>query len=79
MYISGTYYFIKKSIGISILLDENRVRGQEEDVKYSEIMHNNDHIISINPYSIVRLLKDHHTTVWEKEIDIQQQEFLLNL
>lgn len=69
MYISGSYYVIKKSIATKYLLDENRVWGQSEDVEYSKRLHNNNIIIKCNPYSTVKFLKEKKSASWEKEVN----------
>lgn len=68
MYISGSYYVIKKNIATKYLLDENLVWGQSEDVEYSKRLHENGIIIKCNPFSSVKLLKYKQSVHWEKEI-----------
>jgi hypothetical protein len=68
MYISGSYYVIKKNIATKYLLDEKLVWGQSEDVEYSKRLHENGIIIKCNPHSSVTLLKYKESIHWEKEI-----------
>ena len=69
MYISGSYYVIKKDIATKHLLDENLVHGRGEDVEYSKRLHLNGIIIKCNHYSEVYLLKQKYQVSWEKEIN----------
>ncbi len=57
MYISGTYYVIKKWVAQKFLLDEDLLHGNAEDIEYSRRLHNNNIIIKCNPKSCVKLLK----------------------
>jgi hypothetical protein len=68
MYISGTYYVIKKTVAINHLLNENLVHGKGEDVEYSKRLHKNGIIIKCNKYSSVKFLKFKQSVHWEKEI-----------
>ena len=69
MYISGSYYIIKKNIANKYLLDENLLHRQGEDVEYSKRLHNNGIIIKCNNFSSVHFLKKKYQTPWEKEIN----------
>jgi hypothetical protein len=69
MYISGSYYVIKKHIANKFLLDENLCHCQSEDVEYSKRLHNNGIIIKCNKYSSVSFLKYKNSISWEKEIE----------
>ena len=68
MYISGSYYVIKKHIAAKYLLDENLVWNRGEDVEYSKRLHNNGIIIKCNTFSSVHLLKYKPSVHWEKEV-----------
>jgi hypothetical protein len=68
MYISGSYYVIKKNIATKYLLDENLVWGQGEDIEYSKRLHENGIIIKFNKYSSVKFLKYKQSVHWEKDI-----------
>jgi len=69
LYISGSYYIIKKTIANNFLLDENLVHCRGEDVEYSKRLHNNGIIIKCNKFSTVNLLKYKESSHWEKEIN----------
>ena len=71
MYVSGSYYVIKKKISNMFLLDENLVWGRGEDVEYSKRLHNNGIIIQCNQYSSFKLIKYKHSAHWEREINKQ--------
>lgn len=79
LYISGSYFFIKKSLAINNKLNENLLWGQGEDVEYCNRLHNNGYIVKCNDLSLVKFLKLKHQCDWEKEIDEQQIQFLNNL
>jgi hypothetical protein len=69
MYISGSYYVIKKRIATHYLLDEQLVHGKSEDVEYSKRLHSNGIVIKCNSYSEVHLLKQKQSIHWETQID----------
>jgi len=69
MYISGTYYVVKKNIAQRFMLDENLVHGRGEDVEYSKRLHENGIIIKCNPFSSVTFLKHKVSMLWEKVIE----------
>ena len=69
MYISGSYYIIKKNIAMKYLLDENLIWGRGEDVEYSKRLQSNGVIIKCNQYSEVYLLKQKQNAHWEKQIN----------
>jgi hypothetical protein len=68
MYISGSYYIIKKSIALRFPLDETLFHCQSEDVELSKRLHQNGIIIRCNPFSSVSFLKPKGSVHWEKEI-----------
>jgi hypothetical protein len=77
MYISGSYYIIKKYIATQHLLDENLCWGQGEDVELSKRLHINNIIIKCNSLSSVTLLKEKNSVHWEKEIsEAMLQKFI---
>jgi len=77
LYISGSYYVIKKIIATKYFLDENLLHCQGEDVEYSKRLHSNGIIIKCNKYSDVRLLKQKQSASWETEIsDEYLQKFI---
>jgi hypothetical protein len=68
LYISGTYYIIKKTIALQYPLNEDLIHGGGEDVEISQrLATNNIHIIC-NPYSLVSYLKCKPQCHWEKEL-----------
>ena len=71
MYISGSYYVIKKNIAINNLLNENLVHGRGEDVEYSKRLHKKGIIIKCNYYSNVIFLKQKDSIDWDKEVNPQ--------
>jgi hypothetical protein len=71
MYISGSYYVVKRKIANAFLLDENLVWGKGEDVEYSKRLHDHGVIIQCNPFSTVQLLKFKDSMHWENEINTQ--------
>jgi len=79
MYISGSFYFIKKHIALRFPLNENLVWGQSEDIELSIKLHNSDIMISFNPYSSVHLQKQqwqHHS--FNNEISKNELSILEN-
>jgi hypothetical protein len=68
MYISGSYYVIKKQIAVKYNLNEELVWAQGEDVELSNRLHNSGIIIKCNQFSGVKFLKYKHTVHWEKQI-----------
>jgi len=69
MYISGTYYVIKKNVAMKHLLDETLCHCQSEDVEYTKRLHSNGIIIKCNQYSTVSFLKQKGGIHWHKEIE----------
>jgi hypothetical protein len=69
MYISGSFYVIKKTIATKYLLDENLSHCQGEDVEYSKRLHSNGIIVKCNLYSSVIFLKQKGGLHWHKEIE----------
>jgi len=78
MYISGSYYIIKKHIACKYLLDESLIWGQGEDLEYSERLQSNGVIIKCNHYSEVYLLKQKKSCNWEKEINEEYLNKFIN-
>jgi hypothetical protein len=69
MYISGSYYVIKKRITDQFKLNEELSWGQGEDFYFSRMLDANGIIIKCNKFSSVKLLKYKQQTHWETEID----------
>jgi len=78
MYISGAYYVIKKNIALLYPLDEKLVHGGGEDVELSKRLHNNGIIIKCNRFSSVTLLKYKHQIHWEKEVNQNELQKIVN-
>lgn len=58
MYISGTFYLVKKNVALMYPLDENRSWGQGEDVLLSlRLLNTNNIIIKCNPNSSIFFTK----------------------
>jgi hypothetical protein len=77
MYISGSYYVIKKDIALKHPLNEGLCWGQGEDVEFSKRLHANGIIIKCNQFSSVQFLKYKDSTLWEKEISNEKlQKFI---
>jgi len=77
MYISGSYYVIKREIALNHLLNENLVWGQGEDVEFSKRLHANGVIIECNQFSSVQFLKYKGNAPWEIEISNEKlQKFI---
>lgn len=66
IYISGTYYVIKKDIALAYPLREELCWSQGEDVILSQTLSKNNILIECNPFSTVSVLKEKN--VWEKEM-----------
>lgn len=72
MYISGSYYVIKREIALKYQLNENLVHCECEDVELSTRLHNNNILIQCNQYSSVHLLKYKNSLHWEREVDVDK-------
>jgi len=66
LYISGTYYVIKKKIALENPLDERLGWSQGEDVLFSQSLSKKGILIECNPFSTVTLTKE--KDFWEKEM-----------
>jgi len=79
MYISGTYYVIKKHIALKFPLDERITWGKAEDVEFSKRLACNNIIMKCNPFSTVIFQKYKDVPNWHIEMtpsDIQYFESL---
>jgi len=72
LYISVTYYIIKKNLAKKCPLDERLVWGQGEDVLLSKQLINYNVIIKCNMYSTVKFNKLKISCNWEKELTDEQ-------
>jgi len=78
LYISGSYYVIKRETADKHTLNEKILWGGGEDVEYSKRLHNNNIIIKCNPNSCVKLLKYKQSVNWEKEINPYMLQMFVN-
>jgi hypothetical protein len=78
LYISGSYYVIKKTIALKYPLDENLTHCCCEDLEYSSRLNSNGIFIKCNSYSTVHLLKQKEQCQWEKEIDDEHLHKYIN-
>ncbi len=68
MYISGSYYIIKKNIGLKYPLNEKLGWCQCEDLEFCARLRADNIIMQCNPNSTVHLLKDKGQVEWEYEM-----------
>jgi hypothetical protein len=78
MYISGSYYVIKRDIALKHQLNENLCWGQGEDVELSKRLHANGIIIQCNQFSSVKLLKYKDRVLWEREVSNEKLQKFIN-
>lgn len=77
MYISGTYYVIKKKIAMQHLLDETLCHNDGEDIELCKRLTENGIIIKCNKYSSVSLIKNKTSLHWEQQIEPNElQQFM---
>jgi hypothetical protein len=79
LYISGSYYFIKRNIALCFPLNETLGWGESEDVELTQTLDSNKFMISMNMYSKISFFKNKPSTTWEKMIDDEQKNLLLTL
>ena len=72
MYISGSYYVIKKQIALDHPLNERLCWGDSEDVELSKRLIRHGILLQCNPYSTVQLQKKKEQCEWEKELTIEE-------
>ena len=77
LYISGSYYVIKKHIAEKYPLDESLCHNMGEDVILCQTLASNNILMKMNPHSTVKLLKDKFSS--NVEIDADNLERLLQL
>ena len=68
LYISGSYFIIKKHIAIRYPLNENLCWGMGEDVELCQRLTDNGILIQCNSNSSVQILKEKCQCDWEIEI-----------
>ena len=78
LYISGSYYIIKKSVALLHQLDETLCWGNGEDLEYAVRLHKNNIIIKCNPLSSVSILKEKIQIYWETQINDEKLNKFIN-
>lgn len=78
MYISGTYYVIKRSVALKYKLDERLIRCESEDIEYTKRLHENGIIIKCNQWSSVSFLKYKGPVYWENLVSNEKLEYFIN-
>jgi hypothetical protein len=79
LYISGTYYVIKKELALKFPLNDKLCWGQGEDVELSKILIQNNIQLKCNKYSVVKLLKNKDQCEWEVEMNEDDIKYILSL
>jgi len=77
MYISGSYFIIKKNVALLHKLDEKLAHNGGEDVEFSKRLHANNIIIKCNQFSSVSFLKKKDTAPFENEISKDMLDYLI--
>lgn len=76
LYISGTYYVVKKQLALDHPLDERLCWGHGEDAEWSKRLTDHDIRLQCNPYSTVQLQKYKEQGVWEQEMTVEDCEHI---
>ena len=76
MYISGSYFIMRRDVARENPLDETLLAFQGEDAELSSRLHQKGILIKCNPYSTVRFLKQKDPVYWEGPIDAEHLERL---
>jgi hypothetical protein len=79
LYISGSYYVIKKHIANKYKLNEDLTWGEGEDYEFCLRIQKDNILIKCNQYSIVKFLKDKYQCEWENELTNDEARALYNL
>jgi hypothetical protein len=77
LYISGSYYIIKRTLARENPLNEKLLACQGEDLDLTSRLHQKGILIKCNPYSRVRFLKQKEPTDWEHPIDEEHLAILV--
>jgi len=77
LYISGAYYFMKKKVAMTHKLDEKLIHGWAEDREISGRLHRNNILIKCNKFSSVSFLKQQCSGCWEKEMNEEMTNYLI--
>jgi hypothetical protein len=78
-YISGSYYVIKKKIGLNYKLNEKLSWGQGEDYEFCSRLIQSNILMNFNPNSTVSFLKYKTPAPWEEECPIEFIKYLTSL
>ena len=78
MYISGSYYIIKKAIALKYPLNEDLSAGMAEDLLLTQQLHNNNIIIKCNRFSSVTFLKYKEPVFFEHEMSYSKLQNLID-
>ena len=78
LYVSGSYYVIKKKVALTHLLNEDLVWCQGEDLEFTKRLHDNGIIIKCNQFSTVKFLKQKNPEPWENEISDEKLQKFIN-
>jgi hypothetical protein len=76
MYISGSYYIIKKYVALKYPLNEKLSWNQGEDLDLSIRLRSANILMHCNKYSTVHLQKHKYQVLWEKEITLDDINYL---
>ena len=77
LYVSGTYYVIKKNVALKYPLNEDLVWGQGEDLELSSRLNGDNIIIKFNKLSCVSFLKLKEQCNWEVEISKEKLDYFI--
>lgn len=79
LYISGSYYIIKRTVALETPLNEALLAFQGEDLDLTARLHEKGILIKCNPYSGVRFLKQKEQVYWEQPMDEEHAAMLVQL
>ena len=79
LYISGSYYIIKRQVARENPLNEALLACQGEDLDLTARLHAKGILIKCNPYSGVRFLKQKDPVSWEQPMDEAHAAMLVQL
>jgi len=77
LYISGSYFIIKRTLARENPLNEELLACQGEDLDLTARLHAKGILIKCNPYSGVRFLKQKEPMFWEQPIDEEHLAILV--
>ena len=79
LYVSGSYYIIKRTVARETPLNEALFAFQGEDLDLTARLHEKGFLIKCNPYSGVRFLKQKVPVSWEQPMDEEHAAMLVQL